>query len=110
MINLLSGPLPPNYFRERISRGQTRQSRLLAADRKRLVDEFLHPGPDDHLEVGRGLQPPRVVLRDAGVLALVLPLQLERGQRARRLVQLPTFGGLWRCMSSREIMYVKKVS
>ena len=89
MINLLSGPLPPNYFRERISRGQTRQSRLLAADRKRLVDEFLHPGPDDHLEVGRGLQPTRIVLRDAGVLPFVLPLQLESSQRPSGLVQFP---------------------
>ena len=91
MINLLSGPLPPNYFRERISRGQTRQSRLLAADRKRLVDEFLHPGPDDHLEVGGGLQPPRVVLRDASVLARVPPLQLVSCQQTCRLVQLPTW-------------------
>ena len=75
-----------------------------------MIEQLLHPRPHDHLEVSLGLEPAGVVLRNAGVLALVLPLQLERGQRARRLVQLPTFGGLWRCMSSREIMYVKKVS
>ena len=86
LINSLSRPLPPNYFRERVPRGQTCQSRLLAAHRKRLIEKLLDPGQDDDLEVGLGLKSARVVLGDAGVFSLVLPLQLEGGQRPRGLV------------------------
>ena len=79
LINSLSRPLPPNYFREWVPRGQTCQSRLLAAHRKRLIEKLLDPGKDDDLEVGLGLEPARVVLGYAGVFSLVLPLQLEGG-------------------------------
>ena len=86
LINSLSRPLPPNYFRERVPRGQTCQSRLLAAHRKRLIEKLLDPGQDDDLEVGLGLEATGVVLGDASVLSLVLPLELEGSQRPSGLV------------------------
>lgn len=86
LINSLSRPLPPNYFRKRVPRGQTCQSCLLSTDRKRLIEKLLNPGQDDDLEVGLGLKSARVVLGDAGVFSLVLPLQLEGGKSPRGLV------------------------
>ena len=86
LINSLSRPLPPNYFRERVPGGQTCQSCLLSANRKCLIEKLLDPGQDYNLEVGLGLEAARVVLGDAGVFSLVLPFQLEGGQRPRSLV------------------------
>ena len=54
-----------------------------------MVEELLDPGPHDDLEVGLGLESARVVLRDAGVLPLVLPLQLEGCQSSGGFVQFP---------------------
>ena len=44
-----------------------------------------------HLQISLRLEPAGVVLSDAGVLALVLPLQLEGGQGSAGLVKLPSF-------------------
>ena len=54
-----------------------------------MVEQLLHPGSHDHLEVGLGLESARVVLRDAGVLPLVLPLQLESRESPGGFVQFP---------------------
>ena len=54
-----------------------------------MVEELLDPGPHDDLQVGLGLESARVVLRDAGVLPLVLPLQLEGCESPGGFVQFP---------------------
>ena len=85
----LSRPFPPDYLRERISWGETGEGGPLLAHRVGVVEQLLHSRPHDHLQVGLRLESARVVLRDAGVLPLVLPLQLESCQSPRGLVQFP---------------------
>ena len=54
-----------------------------------MIEELLNARPDDYLQVSLGLKSARVVLGDAGVLPLVLPLQLEGCQSSGGFVQFP---------------------
>ena len=86
-----AGPLPPNDLGQGVPGGLAGKRGPLPIDPEGLVVELLHPGLDHHGEVGGGLEPPRVVLCDAGVLPGVAALKLVGRQKTRRLIQLPTW-------------------
>ena len=62
-----------------------------------MVKKFLNSWPYNHLEICLRLQPAGIVLSNAGVFSLILPLKLESCQGSSRFIQFPTFK-MWRLL------------
>ena len=82
-------PFAPDDFWHRISGGLANDPSLGLTDSHGLVEQLLHLGPDDDLQLGLGLDPAGRVLRNARVLAPILSLQIVANQMTGVLLNGP---------------------